>query len=220
MSIGKVNFQVYADGDKRILVVENCKGEVLEAFNRILEAVCGLPENDVKTVPSVVPDGKKSEPPKIKSGTAVQSFGLTLSAPSPQTSSDRPENHFPDVILLSGDYAGMTPGEAVSKDGIRAVPALCESSRDMKPESVRKQMVECCKHLVSADLSARPAELNNADLLIDFFSVYRQLLGGKCLKMLYELGIDLDDAIRRGDTEMLSEAYNAVLTDLQDRTRE
>lgn len=220
MSISKINFQVYADGDKRILVVENCKGEVLEAFNQILEAVCGLPESGTKAVPAVIPDRKLSEVPKIKNEAEERSFGLAHSVSSARTECDMSRYHFPDMVLMSGDYAGMTPFEAVSKDGIRAVPVLCECSKEIKPESVRKQMIECCKQLISADLSARPTDLSDTDSLVDFFSIYRQLLGGKCLKILHDThGIDLDDALFRKDVKEMSTAYRAVLSDLRSRTK-
>lgn len=219
MSISKVNFQVYADGKRRILVVENCVGEMLDTFNQILEAVCGLPENGVKAVPAVLSDTTTAAPPEVKKGTEVQNFGFIASVSSEQSSLHEAKWSFPDVIFITGHYAGMTPSEAVEKDGIRAIAELCECSRDLESETVRKQVIECCKHVISTDLDGRPKEMDSVEELKDFFASYRRLLGSKCLRELRDtVGIDLDEAIREENAVAMSKAYRTVLSDLRIRT--
>lgn len=217
MAISKVNFQVYADGKKRILVVENCEGETLEAFNRILEAVCGLPE--AKSVPAVT-EADSAKPPAVKGSKTVQSFGLCIPEEKIESKAESPEIRFPDILLMSGEYAGMTPSEAVERDGIRAVPILCERSKDVESERVRKQMVDCCKHMIALDLESRSQATDDVAVLTDFFAVYRQLLGSKCLQGINgELGVNLDEAIKSGDGKAMSKAYAIVISDLKNRTK-
>ena len=217
MSIEKVNFHVYADGKKRILVVDNCVGETLTAFNKILEEVCNLPASEAAAVPALA-EGDVMNAPKISSAP-VQSFGFK--APKGTAKSTVKKGlHFPDIILLSGEYAGMTPSEAVAQDGIRAVPIICEYSKEVEPDTARKQVVECCKHLIAEDLASRPSELRNGEELTEFFTIYRQLLGTKCLREIQSsLGVDVDSAISNADTESLSKAYHSVISDLRDRTK-
>lgn len=217
MSIEKVNFHVYADGKKRILVIDNCIGETLTAFNKILEEICNLPAAEAVNVPAVI-EGEAAKEPKLTT-PPVQSFGFKTPAGSAKNTVKR-ELHFPDIILLSGEYAGMTPSEAVAQDGIRAVPTICENSREVEPDTARKQVVECCKYLIAEDLATRPSELQNGDELIEFFSIYRQLLGAKCLREIQSsLGVDVDTAISETDAASLSKAYQTVISDLRDRTK-
>lgn len=217
MSVDKVNFHVYADGKKRILVVDNCTGETLAAFNRILEEVCNLPASETATVPAVS-ESESAKAPKL-TAPPVQSFGFKTPTGAAKNTVKR-ELHFPDIILLSGEYAGMTPAEAVAQDGIRAVPIICEYSKEVEPDTARKQVVECCKHLIAEDIASRPSELQEGEALIEFFSIYRQLLGAKCLREIQNsLGVNVDSAISNADTENLSKAYQAVISDLRDRTK-
>lgn len=217
MSISKVNFQVYADGKKRILVVENCEGETLAAFNHILESICGLPE--AKMVPAVTEEPPRTAP-SVKKDASAKSFGFQIPDTKTNVKAESPELHFPDILLISGDYAGMTPYEAFERDGIRAVPILCDYSKDLEPERIRKHMIECCKHLIALDLAARSDKTNDIATIIDFFSVYRQLLGNKCLQAIHnDCGMELDEAIKNKNCEILSQAYMAVISDLKNRTK-
>lgn len=216
MSIEKVNFHVYADGKRRILVVDNCEGDTLKAFNSILEMVCSIPEGEIKQVPSVVEDKTVSQAPSIEDKAVDQSCMRCITA----APGDDPKLHFPDIILTSGPYAGMTPMEAVSQDGIKAVTILCECSKDIEQESARRQMVDCCKHIISLHLASRPNELSDAEKLTEFFTLYRQLLGGKCLKTLQSnYGVDVDAALQAQDSETLSKVYCSVISDLRVRTQ-
>lgn len=221
MAIEKVNFRVYADGEKRILVVEDCSGETLEAFNRIMEALCRLPAGTAQKVPAVEEDKSSPEAPAVEEKNMVQQYGENTEASAEAPSADTPALHFPDIILLSGEYAGMTPKEAVESDGIKAVTAICECSKDIEQEAIRKQVVDCCKHIIALDLSSRPDQMENGEELASFFSAYRPILGGKCIKALRDKqGIDIDEAIRTKEAGLLAEAYRCVIADLRDRTKD
>lgn len=210
MSANKMSFQVYADGKRRILVVENCEGETLEQFNRILNELCSGSDR-VTEIPAVSEPTEAKEAPDISamekiSDSSEDAHGTVVS--------------FPDIVISDGDYAGMTPTEAVEKHGITAVLGICEWSKQIDSEEMRSQVVSSCKRMVADDLSARRTQSQNADEIKGFLKLYKGMVGGKGLKALEaKTGItSIEGHLRCDDKKILSIAYSTVLDDLRKRT--
>lgn len=148
MPIDKINFHVYADGTRRILVVDNCAGETLDAFNSILRSICGLTA-EPKDVPALTSEQNTDKTPDIRTMPEIEMPGDIRIA------EDKTVFEYPDIVLSAGEYAGMTLQEAIEADGVKAALAICMNSREIEQANIRNEVISVCKKVIRTDVATR-----------------------------------------------------------------
>lgn len=169
MPIDKINFHVYADGTRRILVVDNCAGETLDAFNSILRSICGLTA-EPKDVSALTSEQNTDKTPDIRTMPEIEMPGGV------RTAEDKTVFEYPDIVLSAGEYAGMTLQEAIEADGVKAALAICMNCREIEQANIRNEVISVCKKVIRTDVATRSSKPEDAREIHDFLKLYRAAL--------------------------------------------
>lgn len=214
-----LNLQIFIDGSKRILVVDNCVGDTLELFNTMVRTLFSLPDTAAKEIPGLVPMEEADIRPPVTEG--LQTIPLTPSGSAPEKVVE-PLKDFPDIALMTGDYAGMTPREAVETDGIKAVVNICSNIKEIEQEEVREKLLSVSKQLIAEDLHQRTPESSEAEEVKSFLRTYRPLLGMRfCQSVLEKFGYaNVEQMLADDRSADFRSVYKSCIQNLQERIAE
>lgn len=217
--MASLNLQIFIDGSKRILVVDNCVGDTLELFNSMARTLFSLPDTEAKEIPGLVPmEEMNIKPPATEN---LQTMPLPTSYSSPEKAED-PVNAFPDIALMTGDYAGMTPKEAVETDGVKAVVNICSNIKEIEQEEVREKLLSVSKQLLAEDLCRRTPETSKAAEVTAFLQTYRPLLGmAFCKSVFGKFGYDdMEQMLTDDNPTNFRAVYESCIKNLMERLSE
>ena len=215
-----LNLQIFIDGSKRILVVDNCVGDTLELFNAMVRTLFSLPDTTAKEIPCLVPSEEADiRPPETEKLQAVPLPVPCAASEKADIPIEKGGDTFPDIALMTGNYAGMTPKEAVETDGLKAVVDICSNIKEIEQEEVREQLLLVCKRLLSEDLERRTPETSETAEVAEFLQTYRPLLSMKfCRFVLENSGYsDMDQMLADNDPANRRTVYKACIDNLQKR---
>ena len=178
-----LNLQIFIDGSKRILVVDNCVGDTLELFNAMVRTLFSLPDTQAKEIPGVVPmEDTDIKPPVTEDLPTMPLPAPCVTSSIPAEQACNPISALPDIALTTGNYAGMTPKEAVDTDGLKAVIDICSNIREIEQEDVRENLLSVSKQLIAEDLRNREPETSEAAEMAEFLQTYCPLLSMQFFK--------------------------------------
>lgn len=159
------NLKTYRDGDRFILVVENCKGSLAAKVNEFIVSIMGIKEEptEVPLVPLKVED---EDIPDIDSCEEVLQF-VDL------------EKHIDTDVFrfVDGIYKGMTFEEAQKKDGIKAVAYTFAHVKEVAPNCQEQILCKCKENLFyDCGLSKYDPDLDSENDFRRFIDTYDSVL--------------------------------------------
>ena len=223
-----LSFSVYLHGNRRMIVMDNCVGENLEIFNRVVQVLSGSTEMTPREVPGLEPPNAGITSPDPETWkrldevdeTAVEHTHMeTQSQVSSQVDEmERPiSDSFPDVVLEFGEYAGLTPDEAYQQDGVKAVVALCFGAREIEDDAVREETIRVCKAKIKADIERRDVDNVSTEDVEAFIMLYRPLIIKTFQGVASQEGCNPDEYFTRTDANKHRELYKLLLGGLSNR---
>lgn len=132
------NVKTYRDGDRFILVVENCNGSLAAKVNEFIVSIMGIEEEPIE-VPLIPIEVKDEDVPDISSCEEILRFN--------NLEKQIDSNLF---RFVDGLYKGMTIDEALEKDGVKAVAYTFAHIKEVAPnctEQIRKK----CEEILFSD---------------------------------------------------------------------
>lgn len=159
------NVKTYKDGDRFILVVENCKGSLATKVNEFIVSIMGIEEEPTE-VPLIPLEVEEEDVPDISSCEEILQF----------VNSEKQIDT--DVFrFVDGLYKGMTYEEAEKQDGAKAVAYTFAHAKEVAPNCV-EQIKEKCKERLFVDcgLGKYDPDLDSENDFRNFIDTYDSIL--------------------------------------------
>lgn len=203
-----VNVKSYKDGDRLVLVVENCTGELAEKVNHFLAEILDIVPV-AKPVPGLAPLENEDEPqPDISNLTPV-SPGEFKEAPTIQAISK--------YVFSSGQYKGKTFEYALKKNGVAAAISIACSIKSIE-QPLRDSILKYCKQMIAKDLASKDVQNDSFDAIGNFFEMYKPLAIKGIQQILSMSGYaSLEEFMVFSDEKTIRDAYEALIKALIER---
>ncbi len=168
------NIKTYKDGDRFVMVVENCNGAIATTVNEFITSILGI-EAKPEPVPLVPIEVAEEEIPDTSSYEEITHF-------------IKDEQHVDvDVFrFVDGIYKGMTFDEAKDKDGMKAIAYTFANVKKVAPDCP-SQILQKCKELLFYDcgLGKYNPDLDSENDFRKFIETYDSMLN-KIFKSMCE----------------------------------
>lgn len=213
------NIKTYKDGNRLVIVVENCTGELATKVNRFILDALGMPEissDDMPeqakpvAVPAIVPE-------------VVAEEKIELDQCTPITASEEKPFEEPIPLQAANDVAvkggSGTLGNAIrNKDTVAIVELVAKDSKTMN-ESTRTSVLALCKTYIREDCIKRDPYYATTAEIQKFFEIYEPLLTNSIQQILGSVGYaNMRDFFGFTDEHVHQDAYASVLESLIERT--
>lgn len=200
--------RTYKDGDRLIIVLENCTGELAQKANAFVMDALGLPGKapSPTPVPAVIPQTVAEPDITIRESDEIQEE-KPFDEPLPLQNVHN--------IPVSGGSG--TLGQAIERKDTAAIVELCVSTKTMAPQA-RDSVLALCKEYIRNDCLNRDPDYTGSDEIRQFFKEYEPLIQGAIKQILESAGYScLDDFFDLTDEYIQQDAYSSVLTALISR---
>lgn len=203
------NVKAYKDGNRLIIVVENCTGEVAGKVNDFLLDIIGTAQP--KVVPALLPQNAVEEAaPEIRVEDEI-----TPQDPAPFAAPSSKEA----ARACAVPGASGTLGHALDVGDTEAIAKLVTMVHKMD-ESLKHTVVAMCKKYILDDCIRRnPAEATTNEIR-RFFSDYRPLIKATMNEILSKAGYaDIDLFFAHANMVQQQGAYQSILDELVARVK-
>lgn len=203
-----VNIKSYKDGDRLILVVENCTGELAVKVNKFLSEIIGL-EAAPTTVPALAPPIVEEETiPNV----TEQKFAMPGDFNEPPT-----EQEILCYKFTGGPFSGTNLKDALKKAGVKAAIEIACNTKALSKE-VKGDIVGVCKQYLMDDLCKRDSKVDSLLEISKFFKLYYPLIKGGVEQILSMSGYsDITDFLDFSDEQTQRDAYESIIQGLSER---
>lgn len=203
------NIKSYKDGDRLILVIENCNGELAVKANNFIADILGIVPAEPEPVLDVEPVSVANEAmPKIEECELIVDK-KPFSEPSPK--------EFAYNTFVEGGSG--TLGNAIALRDTQAVIGVCASAGTLTTET-REPVVEICKEYIYNDCILRNADLEALEDVKVFFDLYEPITKKAVKNILNSTGYaNLNDFFELADEFMVRDAYRCILDELLNKTK-
>lgn len=200
-----VNIKSYKDGDRFILMVENCSGELAVKVNHFLTDIMGLdaePQKVPALIPQIVPQEKALDEPSLQPAY-------------PGAFKEPPDvKEISAYVLTEGKYSGETVQQAIMKYGLNAAIDISCHAKAID-QTLQKQIIEKCKQIIYADVENRNAETDTMEEITTFFNQYNPLIESGVKRILEMSGYEtLDDFFTFAEETIQRDAYYSIVNGL------
>lgn len=203
-----VNVKSYKDGDRLILVVENCTGELAVKVNKFLSEIIGIEEAPA-TVPALVPPVVEEE--------AAPDITKQKSAMPGDFNEPPTEQEVLGYEFANGPFLGMNLKDALEKSGVKAAIEIACNAKTL-PKEVKENIVGICKHYLMNDLCKRDPKSDALFEISKFFKLYYPLIKSGVEQILAMAGYsDLTDFLDFSDEQTQRDAYESIIQGLSER---
>lgn len=204
-----VNIKSYKDGDRLILVIENCTGDLAIQVNKFLAEIIGLKNSSPKEVPALVSIPVNDEPmPEIDTLQQAHSGDFI----EPPTDEEIKRFSFSD-----GAYKGMSVYDALKQDGIKAAVRISSKS-NLLPKNIKGKAIEICKKSIAQDLCLKNTSTASRNEIYDFFTLYSPIIEDGIKQILCMSGYSsLSDFFAFADENTLKDAYEGIVLSLREK---
>ncbi len=203
-----VNIKSYKDGDRLILTIENCTGELAQKVNTFLLDILGM-EMEAIPVPAV-------EPIKIEEEKAPDIARLSVALPGDYDEPE-PQEILEKHIIESGNFKGMSIKKAIEQSGMKAIIELVLYSKT-REGSLKTDIVNFSKKKIAEDLQIRNMRITDAEEARDFINLYYPIIKDGISQILQMSGYaDLDSFFEFASEEIINDAYQSLLQSLYKR---
>lgn len=202
-----VNIKSYKDGDRLILVVENCKGDTAVKVNAFLSSL--MLDSEPQEVSHIAPmQIKEEKAPDISDLDEVKGEAFDTPPSKEDTESS---------LLLTGAYKGLSIKDAIAKDGVRAAATLIATKDSVISDNEKDNMVVICKETLRTDLYIRNMDMFDRSVFADFISVYEPLIKEGISQIINRAGYNsIDDLINFAPDHLLENAQEALIDGLME----
>jgi len=205
------NIKTYKDGDRFILVLENCTGELAAKVNQFILDVIGVPvttELLPEIIPETVPAEEFPDMNKCLPITAVSENAKPFCEPMT-------ENDARNIPIYG---RSETIGQAMDKGDTAAVIYMSTCAKMLK-ESARQGVVTLCKAYLRDDCSKRNIEHASTPEIQDFFLLYTPIIREELKRILDASGcMALEDFFAQSNMSTQRSAYKNILDCVIQRT--
>lgn len=204
-----VNIKSYKDGDRLILAIENCTGDLAIKVNRFLAEIVGIEAEEPQIVPAL-------EPPEVINEPTLDLTKATTAKPGDfkEPLSEKEILHY---TLKEGVYSGKSVEQAFNEFGVDAAIRLACEAKNI-PEDIRESAVRLCKQNIMKDLNRRNTEMDSTEEIKAFFNQYKPLIRDGIEQILAMAGyVTLDEFFILADEQMQRDAYESIIQGLAER---
>lgn len=203
-----VNVKSYKDGNRLVLVVENCTGELAVKVNAFLSDIIGIESS--KPVPALAPvEVKEEAPPKIDDMEPIED-------PKPVFQTPPTQKEVGEILIPEGMYQGMTVKNALEQVGLKAAIAI--SVMFKKFPGQEQTVLNQCKAVMEKDLNSRVSDTASVFEIEEFLNLYQPLIQKTIRQVLQMAGYsELQDFLNFAEEDVLREAYYSILEELKTR---
>lgn len=205
-----VNVKTYKDGDRFILMIENCTGELAEKVNQFLADILG-PVPEPQTVPGLEPmENCSDDTPQTEK----------LQTANPGDFKEKPtKQEILNYTFETGTFKGYTLKSALNEHGINAaVKIACEIKSIEQP--MRKEILDGCKQMIAKDLTKRKPQNADMDEIDTFIHLYKPLAQKGIQQILSMSGYSsLEEFFVFSDEKMQRDAYEALIDALKEKVK-
>lgn len=204
-----VNIKSYKDGDRLILAIENCTGDLAVKVNRFLAEIVGVEAAEPKIVPAL-------EPPEVID-EITPDLTKAIAAKPGDFKEPLSEKEILHYTLKEGAYSGKSVEQVFEEFGVdAAIKIACEVK--IIPEDIRESVVKLCKRDIMKDLNRRNAEMDSIEEIKAFFNQYKFLVRDGIEQILAMAGyVTLDEFFILADEQMQRDAYESIIQGLAER---
>ncbi len=200
------NIKTFRDGDRFVLVVENCKGSLAAKVNEIIVSLVGVEDEPIE-VPLVPIKVEEENVPDVTSYEEVYQF------------LDTEKKIDPDVFrFVAGNYKGLTFEEAQKKDGNKAVAYTFAHVKEVAPNC--QEQIRCkCKEIMFYDygLGNYNPDLDSENDFRKFIDTYDSILDKTFKSISAQAGYEnIQALIANARENVWRDAYSAAKKKLID----
>jgi len=208
MDVRQIKF--WRDGDRFVIVVDNCTGETATKVNRFIIDMLGLPQAAVvepKILPAVVP----TETVPINTDLCeVLEDATEITTSEDLFKEPTLEAEARNIVVAGG--AG-TLGHAIETKDTATIVKTCAESKD-------PQVTKLCKSYIYTDCLRRDYEFATDAEIRTFYKDYEPLISAAITQILDSAGYaSLDEYMDFASERLVRDAYRAIIESILEKSQ-